>query len=393
MWPWLAFIAFAGILAVHLWWQKRFRRVSEELQDCLQTVTRLQEQERSLAVVTTARQEAVFQSMIEGFLLLDENRRVASLNHSLERMFSIAENIRGKTLMEAFRLHALDELASQVEKEGQARGFELTLATLQKPRYLEVNAASLLGRDRKYQGSIFIFHDVTRLKQLEQMRKEFVANVSHELRTPLTLIKGYVETLIDGAKEDPDLRDKFLATIHKHSNRLAALIEDLLTISQLESGQVTLQKTAVLLSDLVRKVMEELQPAALAKAVSLESAVSCDAKVLADVDRLEQVLYNLMENAIKYGKTGGLVKIGCVPKGSFLQVSVQDNGPGIPPNSVERIFERFYRVDRARSREAGGTGLGLSIVKHIVQTHGGEVWVESQLGQGSIFYFTLPASY
>jgi two-component system phosphate regulon sensor histidine kinase PhoR len=240
-------------------------------------------------------------------------------------------------------------------------------------------------------GSILVFHDLTRLKQLESTRQEFVANVSHELRTPLSLIKGFVETLLDGAKNDPELSTRFLHTIEKHTDRLTYLIEDLLTISRLESGQIVMNRHEVGLQEEVAQVIDDLQARAADKNTSLRNEIPADLQARADTDRLQQVLFNLVENAIKYGRTEGTVTIGGkVNEDSKAELWVKDDGPGIPPESKERIFERFYRVDRARSRETGGTGLGLAIVKHIVQAHGGEVWVKSELGQGATFFFTLP---
>jgi two-component system, OmpR family, phosphate regulon sensor histidine kinase PhoR len=258
-------------------------------------------------------------------------------------------------------------------------------------RVLQVNAATVRDPEQSLIGTILVFHDLTRIKQLENVRKEFVANVSHELRTPLSLIKGYVETLLDGAKEDPALTARFLQTIERHADRLTFLIDDLLAISQLESGQVAYNIQTVDLRGQVERVCSELEVRALERQVTLVNEVPADLWVRADADRLQQVLLNLIDNAIKYGRTAGSVRIGGrVVADSLVEGFVADDGPGIPPESQPRVFERFYRVDRARSREQGGTGLGLSIVKHIIQAHGGEVDVESQPGRGTTFRFTLP---
>jgi two-component system phosphate regulon sensor histidine kinase PhoR len=259
--------------------------------------------------------------------------------------------------------------------------------------WLQFNAAAMLDREGTQRGSILVFHDLTRLRQLENTRQEFVANVSHELRTPLSLIKGFVETLLDGAKDDPELAGRFLRTIEKHTDRLTYLIEDLLTISRLESGQIVMNLHEVELRQEAAKVIEDLQARATGKSARLQNEVPAELTARADTDRLQQVLFNLIENAIKYGRTEGTVVIGGKrDEAGKVELWVQDNGPGIPADAKERVFERFYRVDRARSRETGGTGLGLSIVKHIVQAHGGEVWLKSELGQGATFYFTLPVS-
>ena len=258
-------------------------------------------------------------------------------------------------------------------------------------RCLEVSAASVLDREGAQHGAILVFHDLTRLKQLENTRQEFVANVSHELRTPLSLIKGFVETLLEGAKDDPDLSTRFLKTIAKHTDRLTYLIEDLLTISRLESGQIVMNLQQVDLREEAGRVLDDLLARAAEKKTTLDNQLPAGLTARADADRLQQVLFNLVENAIKYGKSDGRVSIGGreLPENK-VELWVQDDGPGIPAESRERVFERFYRVDRARSRETGGTGLGLAIVKHIVQAHGGEVWVKSDLGAGSTFFLTLP---
>lgn len=238
---------------------------------------------------------------------------------------------------------------------------------------------------------MLVVHDVTRIKQLERTRQEFVANVSHELRTPLSHIKGYTETLIGGAKDDPEVASRFLGTIERNVERLQLLIEDLLTISEMESGRVMLDVKPVGLRGAVDKVIEDFRARAKAKSVTLVNEVG-EFMVMADARRLEQVLTNLVDNAVKYGGANGSVRMNAVARDGMVEVSVLDNGPGLPPESLERVFERFYRADKARSREQGGTGLGLSIVKHIVQTHGGRVWAESEPGRGAKFFFTLPRS-
>jgi two-component system phosphate regulon sensor histidine kinase PhoR len=329
--------------------------------------------------------------MVEGVLLLDANERVRLVNQALEQLFALTDDIRGRTMMEALRLHELQELVNCVRTEGQVLGFELALPGLDN-RCLQVNAAALLDRSGRQQGIVLVFHDLTRLKQLENTRQEFVANVSHELRTPLSMIKGYVETLANGAKDDPKVAARFLQTIEKHADRLTYLIEDLLTISRLESGQIVMNVQTVELKGIAGEVVNDLRTRAAERNVVLEDKVPAGLRVKADAERLQQVLFNLVDNAIKYGRSGGGVWISARPAAALAEVSVRDNGPGIPPDSVDRVFERFYRVDKARSREQGGTGLGLSIVKHIVQSHGGEVWVESELGKGTTFFFTLPAA-
>jgi two-component system phosphate regulon sensor histidine kinase PhoR len=378
-----------GAAAVHFWWRGRYGRLQRQLEHVRESLAEVQREQERVASQTQAEQEALFNSMAEGVLILDRAGRVQLVNKSLKRFFGLKSDVQGQTIMEAFRLQELAELIRRLGEERIVENHELELPGV-SGRWLEVNAAAVADKSGKQHGSILVFHDLTRLRQLENTRQEFVANVSHELRTPLSLIKGFVETLLDGARNDPELADRFLKTIEKHTDRLTYLIEDLLTVSRLESGQIVMNLHPVVLRDEVAHVIEDLQARALEKSVTLRNRVPEELHAKADADRLQQVLFNLVENAIKYGRAEGCVTIGGVPAADGkLELWVEDDGPGIPPEARERVFERFYRVDRARSRETGGTGLGLAIVKHIIQAHGGEVWVKSELGQGATFFFTL----
>jgi len=392
MWPALAIVALIGLAVLHFWWSARAARLAGDLRRLRTETETLKEQQQHAFAQAEAQQQALFNSMVEGVLLLDGEGRVRLVNQALEHLFGLSGDIRGRTMMEALRLHELQELVNRAMVDGQVLGHELELPSLEN-RCLQVNATALLQRNGRQQGMILVFHDLTRIKQLENTRKEFVANVSHELRTPLSMIKGYVETLINGAKDDPAVSTRFLQTIEKHADRLTYLIEDLLTISRLESGQIVMSLQRVELQPLVKDVLNDLRSRAGDKKFTLENKVPPDTHVRADGDRLQQVLFNLVDNAIKYGRAEGRVEVVArVVADQVVEISVEDNGPGIPSDSLERIFERFYRVDKARSREQGGTGLGLSIVKHIVQSHGGEVWAKSEPGQGTTFFFTLPAA-
>ena len=335
---------------------------------------------------------ALLNSMAEGVLLLDRDGRVQLTNPALERMFGLSGDLRGRTVMEALRLHEVKDLARRAAAEGHVLGLELSPPGLDE-RCLQLNATALRDEQGQAQGVVLVFHELTRLKQLERARTEFVANVSHELRTPLSLIKGCVETLLDGAKDDPAVATRFLQIIQKHTDRLAFLIEDLLIISRLESGHVALDRRVVSLRPLVEHTLNDFKARAAEREVNLANEVPEDLCAFADAERLQQVFYNLVENAIKYGRRQGQVRVTGRPcDANEIELCVQDDGPGIPPQAQERIFERFYRVDRARSPDQGGTGLGLAIVKHIVQSHGGKVWVKSEPDKGAAFYFTLPAA-
>lgn len=347
-----------------------------------------EEHQRAVLSLQT-QQQVIFDSMVEGLLLLDERGRVQLANRAFTVLFGLTADIRGRTIMEAFRLHELADLVRSLDTQKQVLGFEMKLPGPEE-RWLQINAAVILNDQACRQGTVLVFHDLTRLKQLENARKDFVANVSHELRTPLSLIKGYVETLLDGARDNPETATRFLQTIDRNAERLKRLIEDLLTISELESGRVQLKLQPVALAPVVAQVLADFKGRAAAKSVTLVNQAP-DLPVRADPDRLEQVLGNLVDNAIKYGHTNGTVTVGGrALNGGQVEVFIRDDGPGIPPEALERVFERFYRVDKARSREQGGTGLGLAIVKHLVQSHGGKVWASSEVGRGATFCFTIP---
>ncbi|MFO1475404.1 MAG: ATP-binding protein [Verrucomicrobiota bacterium] len=385
----LAALLAAAAVAIHFAWQSRFRRAQAEARAELD---RLRESLAGSHLEIEARQEAVLDSMIEGLLLLDAEGRIRLANRAFASLFNIAGDVRGRTLVEALRSHELAELAQSVTPDHQVLGHELRMAGLPE-RWIQINAATVSrGPGKPGNGTILVFHDLTRIKQLERTRQEFVANVSHELRTPLSLIKGYVETLLDGAKDNPEVATRFLQTIQRNAARLQFLIEDLLTISELEGGRIQMNLQRVELPAAAEKVFAELGPRAAARKVTLSHQVQ-NLAVQADPDRLQQMLANLVDNAIKYGRAEGCVEITArSDDAGMVELCVADDGPGIPAASLERVFERFYRVDKARSREQGGTGLGLSIVKHLVQNHGGRVWAKSEPGQGAAFYLSLPAA-
>ncbi len=387
MWAFLTIIAFAIAIGIYLFWQKKFARLERKMQVELDDFQRHQQQTTTDA---KAQQQVLFNSMLEGLLLLDRGRKIYLANRAFKNLFGVKTEMRGKTVMEVLRLHELAELVERAEAEKQVFDYELKVPELHE-RWLQVNAAVISNSAGEREGTILVFHDLTRLKQLERTREEFVANVSHELRTPLSLIKGYVETLLDGARNNPEVSEHFLRIIARNAERLDLLIQDLLTISALESGRVQISLQPVSLRGIAEKVLADLKTRAETRNVTLKNDLP-DLTAKADEGRLEQVLANLVDNAIKYGRVQGSVVVsGKILEGDKVEISIQDDGPGIPPESLDRVFERFYRVDKARSREQGGTGLGLSIVKHIVQNHGGEVWARSEPGKGATFFFTLPA--
>jgi two-component system phosphate regulon sensor histidine kinase PhoR len=390
MWPALTGLLLAAAVALHVWWRRNFLALRRRLEAQQDALAAQKEQQDQVVTQIQAQQQAVFNSMVEGVLVLDAAGRVQWINQSLQRLFSLTIDVRGQTIIEVFRLPELAALVQRLQKERTLENCTLELPGMEE-RWVEINAAVVLDREGVQHGAILVFHDLTRIKQLERTRQEFVANVSHELRTPLSLIKGFVETLLEGAKNDPDKATRFLQTIEKHTDRLTFLIEDLLTISRLESGQIVMNLHPVDLLEETQRVLDDLRSRADDKGIRFDNVVPEGLTAQADADRLQQVLFNLVENAIKYGRPQGCVTIGGgeAPEGK-VEIWVRDDGPGIPVESRERVFERFYRVDRARARETGGTGLGLSIVKHIIQAHGGEVWLKSEVGAGTTFHFTLP---
>lgn len=387
MWFWTSITLLLSGLALHLWWRARYRRAQLDIAGLQRLQGLLREEHQRERDQEQVRQQTIFDGMLEGVAILDAQGSIQAANLAFRRFLNITQETRGRKLVECAEHPDLANLMEALARDGQVLGWELTFQG-PPPRMLQVNGSRLSGD----QLTLLVLHDQTRIKELERMRKEFVANVSHELRTPLSLIKGFVETLLGGAVKDPVQAQKFLQTINKHADRLTYLIEDLLTLSRLEGGQISLNLQPTLLSEVVTQVVEDLESRAAEQSVQVRNQIPPELEVQADAERLQQVFFNLLENAIKYGRMGGQVEIGAKPLATgMVEVWVKDDGPGIPEEARTRVFERFYRVDRARARDTGGTGLGLAIVKHIVQIHGGEVWVNSEIDKGSTFRFTLPA--
>ncbi len=333
--------------------------------------------------------EAVFQSMIEGIIIVDKQSRIISVNPSIENIFSIRnQESRGKPVIEVIRNNELTEIVKTVLNNGKPVSQELTLLwPVQK--VFQVNAAPVL-EGGVCSACLLVIHDISEIRKLENMRRDFVANVSHELKTPLTSIKGFVETLLEGALDDKENSRSFLKIVQDHANRLDNLISDLLKLSYLESKEIVLKKQDVDLSKLVDEVLVGFSSQIKNKNIETENSLPRPLMAAVDPDKIEQVLTNLIDNAIKFNRDRGKVKLHSQDLGDKIKIIVEDSGAGIPPKDLPRIFERFYRVDKARSRSLGGTGLGLSIVKHIIELHAGNTGVESTEGLGSAFWFTLP---
>ncbi|HNQ87366.1 MAG TPA: ATP-binding protein [Verrucomicrobiota bacterium] len=384
---WLAIsILLAVALALSHWaWRRHSARREHYWQDRLADANRLHEAQ---IAEDRTRHEALFHQMVEGVLVLDRQGRILMANPALLRLAHCTVDPKGRPWIEVIRAHELDALLAELARDGVIRARVLRLPGPTEP-WVEINAVALPDGDGPSRGFLLVIHDVTRLRQLENTGQEIVANVSHELRTPLSLIKGYVESLLDGAKDNPDLNEKFLRTIDRNVDRLCRLIEDLLVISELRSGRRQIDLDRVELRPLADQVLDELATRAADRRVQLLNRIP-SLEVLADPDRIHQVLLNLVDNAVKYGRPGGCVTLSTEALSpEQIEVCVADDGPGLAREVLPHLFQPFYRADKARSREQGGTGLGLSIVRHIVELHGGAARVESEPGQGARFFFTL----
>jgi two-component system, OmpR family, phosphate regulon sensor histidine kinase PhoR len=342
-----------------------------------------------------AKVTAILDGMVEGVIAVDGHEHVLLMNERARAIFNLtASHAEGKPFLEVIRnaeLHEVFRASRAAGRRGVVRR-ELSLAS-PGGRVLQVHGVPLLLTGGET-GTVIVLHDITELRRLEQVRTEFVANVSHELRTPLTAIHGYVETLLGGALDEPENARRFLEIVERQTERLGRLLNDLADLSNIELGKVSLALAPTRLDEVVDSVLAVTRPQARASGVSLTTAMPAELPAIrADHDRLAQVLINLVDNAVKYTPTGGAVTIAATETGhGTVEVSVQDTGVGIPPTDLPRVTERFYRVDKARSRELGGTGLGLAIVKHLVLAHGGELQIQSEVGRGTTVRVTLPVS-
>jgi two-component system phosphate regulon sensor histidine kinase PhoR len=338
----------------------------------------------SFAEIESRRQElaGLLDSMQEAVVTITAEGLVRWSNAVMERIAGTQIRV-GLSLVHSVQdpeLLACVKAALELRQERSGRA-----CTLAPGRIFEIHAVPMSSG-----GALAVLHDITRIDAAEKSRREFVANVSHELRTPLTSIQGYVETLIDEPHVRKDTNREFLGIILKNATRMSRLTEDLIALASVESPDYKLSLQPTRASVLIQDAVKSLGGMVVDSGVVLESSGAPDAIVLADADPMTQVFGNLVENALRYGKDGKRILVGARLLESEVEFSVQDFGPGIASEHLTRIFERFYRVDKARSRESGGTGLGLAIVKHIVLAHGGRIWAESELGCGAIFHFTLP---
>lgn len=337
-----------------------------------------------------SRMQAILTSMVDGVVGLDTEARIMQVNRAAEKIFMRREvHLIGQNFTTLLGLLEIDRMIQQVLQTGQEAFVEMRIFPNSESFY-RIHIVPIIGADGGTEGAVAVFHDVTDARKFDQMRTEFVANVSHELRTPLTSIKGFVETLLDGAMEDQMLCRRFLTIIDNETDRLTRLIEDLLSLSAIESKDIKVTKRRVNLVESAKTVFNVLGPQAAEKKLRMElifpKYVPC---IEADEDLINQVLINLIDNAIKYTPDEGKIVVRLQTDGPWVDIKVIDTGLGIPEESLPRLFERFYRVDKARSRGQGGTGLGLAIVKHIIELHAGEVFVESEIGVGTTFTVRL----
>lgn len=362
---------------------------------------------RSLA--EQGRLEAVLRGMVEGVLVIDREGTVLLSNQRAETLLELPPDhgYIGRPLIELTRHPDLHDLVRWVMSEGglsNPSSREITLDGAQQ-HILQVTATPIEDAGEGGRAFILVFHDISDLKRLERIRRDFVANVSHELRTPLAAISGYTETLLGGALEDPEHARRFLGIIERHTERLGRLVTDLLALSDLELGRIELRRRTVDVNVVTEATFDVLHQKATQRGITLERVIGPDTLVHADADRLEQALLNLVDNAIKYTPRGGHVTVTArrlegseivgpppQPESAIVEVAVSDTGIGVPEQDLPRLTERFYCVDKARSRDLGGTGLGLAIVKHIVQAHGGWMRIESKLNQGTTVRLCIPAA-
>ncbi len=337
--------------------------------------------------------KAMLSSMVEGVIAVDTEERIISFNQAAAEMFAFnLSKAKGLSIQEAIRNPQLHQFVKEVLSH-QAPVEKNMVVHTNSERFLNGHGTLLRDPNEKQIGALIVFNDITRLRKLENIRREFVANVSHELKTPVTAIKGFVETLNDGKAESPEETEKFLKIIEKHTERLAVLIEDLLDLSKIERES---ERNAIILSegkiiDVLTNAVEMCQDKADTRDIEVNLACPEDTVVNMDAQLLEQAVINLLDNAIKYSEDGRNISIESAQTDEDISIRVRDQGCGIAEEHLPRLFERFYRVDKARSRKLGGTGLGLAIVKHIAQAHGGNVSVESIPEKGTTFKIHLPA--
>jgi signal transduction histidine kinase len=331
--------------------------------------------------------EAVLHGMLEGVIAVDRERRVLMINPSAERILHLV-SAEGRPIAELVRSASFHDLVEEILRDERPGEVEFEL---EDDRRLRVLGDVFRGRGGELQGVVLVMSDVTEIRRLERIRRDFVANVSHELKTPITVIQGYMETLLEEPDADPEMRAAFTRTVAANAGRMHRIIEDLLALSRVESAGGEIERSEFDVGELVRRTAREFSREASARGIRIDASVPKEiAPLRANAPLLERALGNLIDNAIKYGRRDATLRVVAREDAGAVVFEVCDEGPGIDPVHLPRLFERFYRIDKGRSRELGGTGLGLAIVKHIALAHGGEAGVESRFGEGSTFHLRIP---
>jgi two-component system phosphate regulon sensor histidine kinase PhoR len=350
--------------------------------------------DRTIRTLTEERNlsAAILGSMVEGVAVVNATERLVFANQGFADILELDVPPKsGSALVEVVRQTELIEAVRRVLAGEPRVEAEIVTGTLRQHFFAATVAAVRAGETL---GAVVVLHDITELRKLERVRRDFVANVSHEFKTPLTAIQGFSETLLAGAMDDPQNRERFLGIILEHSRRLARLTDDLLKLSSMDADRLELEIRRVSVNELIESCLETTQHRAAEKEIEVELAQPARVAELPDIAgdrrRLAEILQNLLDNATQYTLPGGRITLSAETRDADVVFMVSDTGIGIPKSDQSRIFERFYRVDAARSREAGGTGLGLAIAKHLVEVHGGRIWVESEIGHGSKFHFSVP---
>lgn len=357
---------------------RAINRMAYSLQNQMETIRK---SERRL--------NSIIESMESGLIMIDATGKVSLANRSFERMFGIPQSdLVGRSFRQLTYPYDISSLITECAESNTRIRKEIPLYYPEE-RILEANLAPMWV-EKNGVGVVVVFHDLTAIRRLEQLRKDFVANVSHELKTPITSIRGFAETLLDGAMDDPETAREFLRIIHEESLRLQRLIGDLLDLTQIESKQTPLKISKVSVESLLQSVRRMVQDQIESKNQSLSVKIDHPFEVEVDEDRFRQILLNLLSNSINYTPQGGKIRLRATGGTDRWQLEISDTGIGIPEQDLPRIFERFYRVDKARARDSGGTGLGLAIVKHLVEEHQGQIEVKSKVGEGTTFILTFP---
>ncbi len=359
---------------------RAWNQTAQQLDQTIRTLT--EERNRTAAILA---------SMLEGVAVVGADRRIVFCNQAFCQAVGMQPaECADRALVEVVREPELVAAVNQALLEEKTVRCEVEFGTV-SPRIFAATAASVHTGETT--AAVLVLHDVTEQRRLERVRRDFVANVSHELKTPLTAMQGFAETLLSGALDDPANRRRFVEIIREHAARLGRLTDDLLTLSSIEAGKLRLELSSVSPAEIIEPCLEVTRLRASQKRLHIEAELSANLPaVRGDFQRLQQILQNLLDNAVQYTSAEGRITVRAFARDRAVVFEVADTGIGIPESDQQRIFERFYRVDAARSREAGGTGLGLSIAKHLVEAHGGRIWVESQVGRGSRFFFTIPVA-